>query len=359
MMQPPSPLSPLPRIACVIAALAGLAVAQTSPPDPKNDPELNNPNLTPGTHPVPVKKDEPKAIDPKPTTQPQGTVPTLPATRPGIGTEAPPITAGRFLPEGTFVTERTGSLLLTEGGDAIFIPRGESASKDLGPVVLLPCQRLEQMIAAKASHGDQIEYTIAGQVFTYREREFILPTIFAIHNPAAAAPAPAPAATPAPTSTPPSPAPANATGDLDPKVADLIRDLEQSRTGPRKVSPQPAAAPASVPTAPTPAGSDATATKALSNEGTLLTNRRGRLIRLAQEGGRLALVLDNDPNSPGGTPLILQPSRMMQQMESMASIRGDAISFRVSGRVMVFNAKNYLLPTFFQIPPKSDITPRQ
>ena len=64
----------------------------------------------------------------------------------------------------------------------------------------------------------------------------------------------------------------------------------------------PAAAPASVPTAPTPAGSDATATKALSNEGTLLTNRRGRLIRLAQEGGRLALVLDNDPNSPGGTP---------------------------------------------------------
>ncbi|MCX5691281.1 MAG: hypothetical protein NTV94_16085, partial [Planctomycetota bacterium] len=55
-----------------------------------------------------LKKDEPKAIDPKPATQPQGTVPTIPVTRPGIGTEAPPITPGRFLPEGTFVTARKG-----------------------------------------------------------------------------------------------------------------------------------------------------------------------------------------------------------------------------------------------------------
>ncbi|MCX5691280.1 MAG: hypothetical protein NTV94_16080 [Planctomycetota bacterium] len=250
---------------------------------------------------------------------------------------------------------------MTESGDAIFIPRGESAAKDLGPVVLLPCQRLEQMIAAKASHGDQIEYTIAGQVFTYREREFILPTIFAIHTPAAASPPPASPQSTSPTTTQPasSPTNSNVATDQDPKVADLIRDLEQSRTGPRKVSPQPAAAPASAPNALKPAGTDAMPNKALSNEGSMLTNRRGRLIRLAQEGGRLALVLDNDPNSPAGTPLILQPSRMMQQMESMASIRGDAISFRVSGRVMVFNAKNYLLPTFFQIPPKSDITPRQ
>jgi hypothetical protein len=91
----------------------------------------------------------------------------------------------------------------------------------------------------------------------------------------------------------------------------------------------------------------------------MLTNRRGRLIRLANEGGRLAFVVDNDPNSPATSPLILQPSRVMQQMESMSSVRGEAVSFRVSGRVMVFGGKNYLLPTFFQIPPKSDISSRQ
>jgi hypothetical protein len=80
---------------------------------------------------------------------------------------------------------------------------------------------------------------------------------------------------------------------------------------------------------------------------------------MATEGGRLCFVSDNDANSPAGSVLILQPCRVMQQMEGMSSLRGDAMTFRVSGQVMVFGGKNFLMPTFFQIPPRSDLSPRQ
>jgi hypothetical protein len=35
------------------------------------------------------------------------------------------------------------------------------------------------------------------------------------------------------------------------------------------------------------------------------------------------------------------------------------MTFRVSGQVMVFGGKNFLMPTFFQLPPRSDLSPRQ
>jgi hypothetical protein len=252
----------------------------------------------------------------------------------------------------------------------IFIPLGSSAATS-NPVVLLPCQKLEQMLAAKATNGERTQFTVAGQVFTYRDREYVLPTIFAARNPdagqatpsAGTAPgktkatdaAPSPASAPVPSTTTPA--------DSDPRVTDLIRDLEQSRTGPRRVSPAPSAPAVVTPAAPVAPAQVATAdvvkTGPLSNEGSLLTSRRGRLVRLANEGGRLGFVIDNDPNSPGAAPMILQPCRVMQQMESLSAMRGDAMSFRVSGRVMVYAGKNYLLPTFFQLPPKTDIAPRQ
>jgi hypothetical protein len=340
--------------ACFTAAGVQPDVKSEPKVNPKADPALNHPSLTPDSRPVPPSKDQPAPVAPKPERAPQTTLPTVPDAAPNLGTDVPPLSTGKFLPEGTFITGRSGSLFLSDAGDAIFVPRGDHAAA-LAPVMLLPCQRLEQMLAAREVNGAETTFAVSGQVFTYRDREFLLPTLFAVEQKQTETPA-APKGTP---EAKPKEAAAAPMNEADPRVADLIRDLEQSRSGPKKISPA-AARPATGDAAAKPK-SDVEVVKArgLSNEGTLLTNKRGRLVRMNTEGGRLCLVMDNDPNSPGAAPLILQPCRVMQQMESMSSFKGDGVAFRVSGRVMVFNGKNYLLPTFFQIPPKSDINSRQ
>ena len=363
-MSKPGPNRRVASAALLLAALTVTSHAQTSapttPPGPKDDPELNNPNLAPGSQPLPGPKDEPPPVQPIPGRQPQGTLPSLPSPR--IGSEASPITPGRFLAEGTFISNRTGTLLLSDAGDVIFVPKGDSLEKGHPPVMLLPCQKLEQMLAAKSVNGDQSLFVVSGQMFTYRDRQFLLPTMFATRQAGTGEPGPATAPVATPSESP------AATTEQDPRVTDLIRDLEQARLGPRKVSPsgvtrQPAeGAPASSGGSlaqDVASGAAVGQREGLTNEGTMITNKRGRLVRMATEGGRLCLVTDNDANSPAGSVLILQPCRVMQQMEGMSSLRGDAMTFRVSGQIMVFGGKNFLMPTFFQIPPRSDLTPRQ
>jgi hypothetical protein len=46
-------------------------------------------------------------------------------------------------------------------------------------------------------------------------------------------------------------------------------------------------------------------------------------------------------------------------MEALAATRGDDLVFRVSGRVTVYDGRNYLLPTFEQVTPPGDVIPMQ
>ena len=93
--------------------------------------------------------------------------------------DLPPLSAGKFLPEGTFITGRGGSLVLSDAGDAIFVPRGDHAAS-LSPVMLLPCQRLEQMLAAREVNGAETTFAVSGQVFTYRGGNYMLPATMTI-----------------------------------------------------------------------------------------------------------------------------------------------------------------------------------
>lgn len=327
-----------------------------------------------------------KPVDPLPSSVPLSSIPTVPDAlkKPEVTRQDPAaLPSAKFMPEGTFVTDREGKLIVADSGDVILVP---SPSSDLPLMVVLPCQRLEQMLASRAANGPESSFLLSGQVFVYRGREFLLPTLFSISRstPSSVAPTkpttnPAPASpattspTPTPTPTPPGTTPS--AESADPRVSDLIRDLEASRNTQKRIMPttgqsQPNS---SVPLIPVDAGGGAGTTpatgggggnapeaqKPLANEGTVLVSRRGRVIRLASEGGRLALAVDNDPNSPSVAPMILQPSRMMEQLESVAGGSGEELVLRVSGRVMVFEGKNYLLPTFYQFVPKMDITPRQ
>jgi hypothetical protein len=354
--------------------------ASNPKPSPKDDPELNRPPVAPResfpTQPAPSsgppRTDEVVPVAPTPGTVPQQSVPTLaPARVPAVG--------GKMLPEGTFVTDRVGKIVMADTGDAVFIPENGDAV-----VVMLPSQRLEQLLTSRTASGDGTRYRVAGQVFSYRTRTFMLPTMFApvltdniITTPSDVSP---PQSVTPPSQSNPTKDVINEEAMKDPRVADLIRDLEGSRTGnvgspaePRRLTPNPSAVimqpSTAIPTSSTANVSQAVTVEqavvtdakqaTIANEGTILVSKRGRVVRLTGEGGRLGFALDNDPNSPAQPPMILHPCRVMESMEAMASLKGENVSYRVSGRVMVFAGKNYLLPTFYQLVPKGDITPRQ
>ena len=46
-------------------------------------------------------------------------------------------------------------------------------------------------------------------------------------------------------------------------------------------------------------------------------------------------------------------------MESWASSKGEGQTFEVSGRILTYAGRNYILPTMFQVYPVNDLEPRQ
>lgn len=341
-----------------IAALLAFVAGGAQPGTPKTDPTLSDPRLTdPKPANYPPAGEEPPAVDPTPQPQPQFTPPTiLPPAGPALlGADM----VAR-IPEGSLVVDLHGTLHLAETGDAILIPPAGSKNT---LAILLPSQRLAQMIASHTAHGQGAKFIVSGQVYVYRDRPYLLPTLFAVEpTPTANGASPG-------QDTPPADASARrpaAAAQNDPRVADLLSDLESQRMAPRRVASPVAIPPApNAPQAPQgttpvmPPAQQSGSAKVELAEGTMLTLRRGRLTRLISEGGRLAFTPDNDPDSPAHPPLILQPSRVLERMEQYASSHGDDAAFRVSGRVMTCNGKSYLLPVFFQMTPRTDVRPLQ
>ncbi len=356
------------------AIAAGLAVSTAviaqppvkEEPNPARDPALNDPSIDDDLLDQQRRRPKTDPVAPTPARPPQQAVPGL---NPGSGL-APdlrqigrPTRVTRVYPEGTFLAGRTGTLIRTAGGDAIFLP--DSAEDQPGalrlpdsPMVLLPCQKLGQLLAVTQSLGDSARVSVSGQLFAYRDRQYMLPTAFAMvretngqQTPASQTPA---AQTPA-DQTPADQTPAAVTPTTeartadDPEVAELIKELETER-GQRLMQSPPAAETTEGENAEQPA---------LTPEGTVMTNRRGRMVRLSGESGRFAFMFDNGPDSPREAPLVLLPSRLLQRMESVAATRGDEIVFNVSGRVLVYDGRNYLLPTLYRVERNDSVRPMQ
>ena len=183
--------------------------------------------------------------------------------------------------------------------------------------------------------------------------------------------------------------------DQNRDVQDLIRDLESRRHGPRALDrsaagpgadrkggataaagggkpaatrpPSGEATPAPGDARPTaaPAGGGEAASNAAppKPEGTLIVSRRGRVVRVA--GRDLALAFDNDtssaakPSAAMERPMTLLPCQATQKMEDLTAWKGDAIVLTVTGRVLTYDGRNYLLPTMFQLAHPGDVGPLQ
>jgi len=83
----------------------------------------------------------------------------------------------------------------------------------------------------------------------------------------------------------------------------------------------------------------------LIREGAFISEHQGLLRPL--KGGDWAFVFDPDAEDDRLKPMIVQPGLRLTEMRRLVEASDRPITFRISGRVLVYNNRNYLLPTFY------------
>lgn len=297
---------------------------QAPDPRPSHDPALHQPGTDQKLLDQQKRTLDETPVAPVPAKPGQYTPPSVPR----VEVAGVDFAKKRAIAEGTFVVRRPGRLIRSGAGDSVFVPT--SIGEGDPPMILQPCRMLSVVRAAVEVSPEAI-VTISGQVTVYRGRHYLLPTAFEL-----GVPAPIPGPAPSPSEQP------------DPTVDELIRGLESDPASPR-----------GIPMEPPMSAEPSSTTQATLPEGTLITNRRARLVRSARQEGRLAAMFDNDPDSPGEPPMILLPCRALESLEGVAAWRGENTPFRLSGRVFAFEGRNYCLPTLVRVIRPGDIAPRQ
>jgi hypothetical protein len=290
----------------------------------------------------PPPRPAPQPIPPAPTGSPS---PPRDDSIPGLEDADVRLSPAPMRREGSFIMRQRGSLVKLPGGEKAFIFHKDASGQAERPMVLLPCLALQSMEQIAGERSEQTVFLITGQVYAYYNVNYLLPTASLVAGIAEPAPKPT---TPDPKATAPAPSTLK-----DPSVQDLIRELETQHDRPRTLSSAPAAKPAEV---TSPAAKPSTD---LAPEGSTISRRRGRVVRLSQ--GEWGFAVDNSANgnAPLDGVLVINPCMMLQRMEDWAAQLGDNATLQLSGRIYQYQGRNYILPTMYQVTPPSDIAPRQ
>ncbi|MGE3108626.1 MAG: hypothetical protein AB7G11_07740 [Phycisphaerales bacterium] len=206
-------------VAAMIAASASAAPNAPSPLQPEKPASAPSPTPTPTPTPAsagdkggqpekpaqPTKPGAKPSDDPavddiikdlqKPAAEPK---PANPAPKPAvIAPSATPIAAerpagraaaaqpARLVREGTFIVSRKGRLVRGASGDWLFAfdsDTDQRTGKD-PQMALLPCEKLMSMERVAEKHGDDVAFTLTGQVFVYHGRNYIMPTNYVVNRP--------------------------------------------------------------------------------------------------------------------------------------------------------------------------------
>lgn len=249
--------------------------------------------------------------------------------------------------EGTFLSRQRGSIVAIPSGESAFVFHADERGLRERPMVLLPCQTLQRMQKLVSERGDRTALLVSGQVFTYLDLNYMLPTAYSVAGEAAQE---RPAARPSGDDGQERSA-GGASGD--PELADLIRSLEAQRARPAALERR---------ANPSERSSTAEAREGAGTslaEGGPLNRRRGRMVR--DSAGRWVFTFDSGPKGEAGTdaPLTLMPCQTLQRMEAWATRWGDGVTFTVSGSVYQHQGKGYLMPSAFLVNRSGDVGPRQ
>lgn len=303
----------------------------------------------------------------------------VPAMRVQVDPRVLGVAPGEPLPalrrEGEALRKRDGQLLPTgDRGYAVFILDADPDAGDDQPLgmIVAPCMTLESMERLIQDRGDNLRFTITGQVHTYRGVNYLLPTSqpkpWLIDAGADEQLVSEPEATQETSGEPdadeaPAPdeqeAPNNPDGEqATPSADDVLKQLlEQKHASPTAESTGTgddaesadgagAATPAArLASDPLLLGLDTDQPLAeLKDEGEFVIARTGRLIRSA-DGSHALFVLDSDGPGAPESPLILHACKLLETMEQTVKELGENVPFVITGQVFTYRGANYLLPT--------------
>lgn len=239
-----------------------------------------------------------------------------------------------LLPEGSFLVRQFGTMRRVGAAGWVFIFAPDAGGETLPPMPLLPSanlQAMEQIAAPAEEAGREAGFLVSGQVFRYDGGNYLLPTIFVQADGPDATPAEAPVESAE--EAPERPDPFAGDEDPEPSVDEILARIEEA-------SQQAPTGEPSAQFAPNPAG--------LVPEGTLVASRRGRVLRSDSGGWRFTPDVDADAPTGQDQPMDLLPCALLESMLEERRLLGSQ-PYIVSGRVFIYNGRNYLLPTMFVI----------
>ena len=145
-----------------------------------------------------------------------------------------------------------------------------------------------------------------------------------------------------PTAPPPgAPAAPSAPAPAAPKPDELLRELERSRRDRPPIKPTlPGAVTPGLPGA-VRVGPNTVNAGRLVRQGTFLMSRRGTVTKTIE--GDVILTFDPDERGIADPPVPLLPNSHLQNLERIADRADASARFNVSGQVMAFKGRNYLL----------------
>ncbi|MEM9420266.1 MAG: hypothetical protein AAGA25_14600 [Planctomycetota bacterium] len=277
--------------------------------------------------------------------------------------------------EGEFVIERPGELLAMEDETFwVFAFDSVLGQPDLRPMIIQKCQRLASMQdTIEQRKGDDLGFTLTGQVHTYRGVNYLLPTGIAGTRRL-------PPGTKVETETEdeaegnsfdliemelgnstPSATFDNAgggdSGALDPMEL-MDRLLDERGEAPARPDTSPIASPVDIELDEALQGikPKTKAEERLLREGVYLVNRAGRLTRglggtVGGEASNIMFAFEADGDDPEAAeaPMLVMPCKLLELMEDQVVEFGDEIVFVISGRVYTYRGANYLMPSTMRL----------
>lgn len=256
------------------------------------------------------------------------------AAMPGLALPDARPARGQELAEGTFIVDAQGIVVaLTTGGWA-FVFDEDTEGKADPPMVLQPSMQTAAMLRLVDARDDTVTFRLAGEVQRYLGRHYLLPTRFDVISDDRA----------------------EERADAEERAEEVQAELEASgqETGDDLAARVDAAEREGVRAIPnaTITGDDEEidATR-LVPEGSLVLDVAGRVYRGGS--GLWVFASDNDADTRGDEELvgevILVPSLMLEALERDIAIAGVRARLTLSGRVLVYEGRNYMLPTLYRL----------
>jgi hypothetical protein len=276
--------------------------------------------------------------------------------------------------EGSFVSNGRGQAVKGKSGRWFFVFDPDSAGRTLPPMVILPNQNLAAIERLTERTADGTRMAVTGSVTAYQGLNYLLPSapplLIRVEEsspgessepsrnptdvPTGAAPQSEPAAAEAPAGKPAEAVESGArpTPSRDePSIDEIVARMDQAAGRVAATSPQRATIAIDPGQGVRNMEPAEPGTRSLVAPG-MLVSRRGRIARATD--GAMVFIFDSGTDGGSPAPLVLLPCQNLTAIEQIGERSGEAATYTVTGEVMTYRGRNYLLVRSYQANRASD-----